>query len=171
MYIFFLIFLFLFLFDLRISADLHFSIWMFVETEHLIADEFSAELSDGLAYVAGHDDESRPVMVISFWPPPFGFVICVFEKNVRSFCRFLIVFELGYQIFRMKQDYQKLHSQKLWVFKHKLNIFFCYNLSNKKYSTFHACLSVFLCVFENSAASLVCWCLHWKWPFRPCPKM
>lgn len=66
MYIFFLIFLFLFLFDLRISADLHFSIWMFVETEHLIADEFSAELSDGLAYVAGHDDESRPVMVISF---------------------------------------------------------------------------------------------------------
>lgn len=31
--------------------------------EHLIADEFSGELADGLAYVAGHDDESRPVMI------------------------------------------------------------------------------------------------------------
>jgi len=29
----------------------------------LIADDFSAELSEGLAYVAGHDDESRPVLV------------------------------------------------------------------------------------------------------------
>ncbi|THU62200.1 hypothetical protein C4D60_Mb01t02610 [Musa balbisiana] len=30
---------------------------------HLIADEFAAELAGGLAYVAGHDDEARPVMV------------------------------------------------------------------------------------------------------------
>ncbi|TKY71179.1 Random slug protein 5 [Spatholobus suberectus] len=51
-----------------------------VGTEHLVADEFSAELADGLAYVAGHDDESRPVM-----------------------------------IFRMKQDYQKFHSQKTFT--------------------------------------------------------
>jgi hypothetical protein len=29
----------------------------------LIADDFSAELAEGLAYVAGHDDESRPVLV------------------------------------------------------------------------------------------------------------
>ncbi|XP_027165776.1 uncharacterized protein LOC113765731 [Coffea eugenioides] len=49
-------------------------------TDHLIADEFSAELAEGLAYVAGHDDESRPVM-----------------------------------IFRIKQDYQKFHSQKLFT--------------------------------------------------------
>lgn len=28
-----------------------------------MADEFSGELADGLAYVAGHDDEYRPVMV------------------------------------------------------------------------------------------------------------
>ncbi|CAA2988592.1 Hypothetical predicted protein [Olea europaea subsp. europaea] len=27
-----------------------------IGTDHLIADEFSAELADGLAYVAGHDD-------------------------------------------------------------------------------------------------------------------
>ncbi|KAI4317816.1 hypothetical protein L6164_025654 [Bauhinia variegata] len=51
-----------------------------IGTDHLIADEFSAELAEGLAYVAGHDDESRPVM-----------------------------------IFRMKQDYQRLHSQKLFT--------------------------------------------------------
>ncbi|KAI3937888.1 hypothetical protein MKW92_015612 [Papaver armeniacum] len=48
--------------------------------EHLIADEFSAEISDGVAYVAGHDDESHPVLV-----------------------------------FRVKQDYQKFHSQKLYI--------------------------------------------------------
>ncbi|KAF8388057.1 hypothetical protein HHK36_026723 [Tetracentron sinense] len=51
-----------------------------IGTEYLIADEFSAELSDGVAYVAGHDEESRPVM-----------------------------------IFRIKQDYQKFHSQKLYI--------------------------------------------------------
>lgn len=48
--------------------------------DHLIADEFSAELADGVAYVAGHDEESRPVL-----------------------------------IFRIKQDYQKFHSQKLFT--------------------------------------------------------
>uniref|UniRef100_A0A5B6YUA2 Putative random slug protein 5 n=1 Tax=Davidia involucrata TaxID=16924 RepID=A0A5B6YUA2_DAVIN len=51
-----------------------------IGTDHLIADEFSAELSEGVAYVAGHDEESRPVM-----------------------------------IFRIKQDYQKFHSQKLFT--------------------------------------------------------
>ncbi|PKI32409.1 hypothetical protein CRG98_047200, partial [Punica granatum] len=48
--------------------------------DHLIADEFSAELAEGFAYVAGQDEESRPVM-----------------------------------IFRIKQDYQKFHSQKLFT--------------------------------------------------------
>ncbi|KAJ7980050.1 Random slug 5 [Quillaja saponaria] len=51
-----------------------------IGTDNLIADEFSAELVDGVAYVAGHDDESRPVL-----------------------------------IFRIKQDYQKYHSQKLFT--------------------------------------------------------
>ncbi|PSS33869.1 Random slug protein [Actinidia chinensis var. chinensis] len=51
-----------------------------IGTDHLIADELSAELAEGVAYVAGHDDESRPVM-----------------------------------IFRIKQDYQKFHSQKLFT--------------------------------------------------------
>lgn len=48
--------------------------------ENLMADEFSAELAEGFAYVAGHDEESRPVL-----------------------------------IFRIKQDYQKFHSQKLFT--------------------------------------------------------
>ncbi|CAI9776334.1 unnamed protein product [Fraxinus pennsylvanica] len=34
-----------------------------IDTDHLIADEFSAELAEGVAYVAGHDDESRPVII------------------------------------------------------------------------------------------------------------
>ncbi|KAL5541579.1 hypothetical protein UlMin_009289 [Ulmus minor] len=51
-----------------------------IGTENLIADEFSAELADGIAYVAGHDEESRPVL-----------------------------------IFRIKQDYHKFHSQKLFT--------------------------------------------------------
>nr|GMD92098.1 phosphatidylinositol/phosphatidylcholine transfer protein SFH4 [Ipomoea batatas] len=29
----------------------------------MMADEFSAELAEGVAYVAGHDDESRPVLI------------------------------------------------------------------------------------------------------------
>lgn len=44
----------------------------FLKADHLIADDFSAELADGLAYVAGHDDESRPVMVISSPFSEFG---------------------------------------------------------------------------------------------------
>ncbi|KAJ8442767.1 hypothetical protein Cgig2_011037 [Carnegiea gigantea] len=51
-----------------------------IGVENLIADEFSGELAEGVAYVAGHDEESRPVMV-----------------------------------FRIKQDYQKFHSQKLFT--------------------------------------------------------
>ncbi|EEF45312.1 uncharacterized protein LOC8280934 [Ricinus communis] len=34
-----------------------------IGTEQLIADEFSAELAEGVAYVAGHDEESRPVII------------------------------------------------------------------------------------------------------------
>lgn len=31
--------------------------------DHIMADEFSAELADGVAFVAGHDDDGRPVVV------------------------------------------------------------------------------------------------------------
>ncbi|XP_042029959.1 phosphatidylinositol transfer protein 3-like [Salvia splendens] len=47
--------------------------------DHLKADEFSPEIGQGMAYVTGHDDELRPVM-----------------------------------IFRITQEYQKFHSQKLF---------------------------------------------------------
>lgn len=47
---------------------------------HLIADEFSAELAKGIAFVAGRDDEARPVVIV-----------------------------------RLKQDYQKFQSHKLYV--------------------------------------------------------
>jgi len=50
----------------------------FWKTDHLIADDFSAELADGLAYVAGHDDESRPVMVISLPFSSFFIWVCAF---------------------------------------------------------------------------------------------
>ncbi|KAK8623695.1 hypothetical protein V6N13_065058 [Hibiscus sabdariffa] len=51
-----------------------------IGTENLIADEFSTEIAEGVAYIAGHDEESRPVMVL-----------------------------------RMKQDYPKFHSQKMFT--------------------------------------------------------
>ncbi|XP_062210382.1 uncharacterized protein LOC133911919 [Phragmites australis] len=34
-----------------------------VGADHIMADEFSAELADGVAFVAGHDDDGRPVVV------------------------------------------------------------------------------------------------------------
>lgn len=34
-----------------------------IRTDQLIADEFSSELAEGLAYVAGYDDDARPVLV------------------------------------------------------------------------------------------------------------
>ncbi|GMH28477.1 hypothetical protein Nepgr_030320 [Nepenthes gracilis] len=37
-----------------------------IGADNLIADEFSAELAEGIAYVAGHDNEYRPVMVFRF---------------------------------------------------------------------------------------------------------
>ncbi|KAI8566258.1 hypothetical protein RHMOL_Rhmol02G0025900 [Rhododendron molle] len=48
--------------------------------DRLMADEFSAELAEGVAYVAGQDQGSRPVV-----------------------------------IFRIKQDYHKFHSQKMFT--------------------------------------------------------
>lgn len=34
-----------------------------LDSDHLIADEFSEEMAGGFAYVAGYDDEARPVVV------------------------------------------------------------------------------------------------------------
>uniref|UniRef100_A0A0D9VRB0 CRAL-TRIO domain-containing protein n=1 Tax=Leersia perrieri TaxID=77586 RepID=A0A0D9VRB0_9ORYZ len=34
-----------------------------IGADHIMADDFSPELADGVAYVAGHDDDGRPVVV------------------------------------------------------------------------------------------------------------
>ncbi|KAL6971535.1 hypothetical protein U1Q18_031214 [Sarracenia purpurea var. burkii] len=39
-----------------------------IGADYLIADEFSAELTEGVAYVAGHDEESRPVIKLPGMP-------------------------------------------------------------------------------------------------------
>ncbi|URE37698.1 SEC14 cytosolic factor family protein [Musa troglodytarum] len=59
-----------------------------IGTDHLIADEFSEELGSGLAYVAGHDDEARPVMHFTYSLVP------------------------SLQVFRIRQDYPKTQTQK-----------------------------------------------------------
>lgn len=46
-----------------------------------MADEFSAELAEGVAYVAGHDEESRPVVVIVSPFPPFIFTVSSYSTR------------------------------------------------------------------------------------------
>ncbi|XP_072979015.1 uncharacterized protein [Typha angustifolia] len=67
-----------------------------IGTEHLLADEFSAELADGVAYVAGHDDEARPVVVFRIKQdyPKF--------RSQRSFVR-LLVFTLEVAVSSMSR--------------------------------------------------------------------
>ena len=51
--------------------------------DQLMADEFSAELAEGVAYVAGHDEESRPVMVTN------SLLILVFISNKKTLMKYL----------------------------------------------------------------------------------
>ena len=44
----------------------------FLDIDNLIADEFSAELVEGVAFVAGHDEESRPVLVNPIFSQSFS---------------------------------------------------------------------------------------------------
>ncbi|KAG6533341.1 hypothetical protein ZIOFF_007208 [Zingiber officinale] len=53
-------------------------------TVHLMAEEFSTELADGMAYVAGHDDEARPVIVFRVKQDYFK------HQSQKSFTRFLV---------------------------------------------------------------------------------
>ncbi|KAL5980860.1 hypothetical protein ACLOJK_028780 [Asimina triloba] len=75
-------------------------------TEHLIADEFSAELVDGVAYVAGNDQEARPVVVFrikqdyqKFHSRKFYIRLLVFTLEVavatmsRSVEQFVLLFD------------------------------------------------------------------------------
>lgn len=49
--------------SLVINFNYLFAFLFFLDIDNLIADEFSAELVEGVAFVAGHDEESRPVLV------------------------------------------------------------------------------------------------------------
>ncbi|XP_024398179.1 uncharacterized protein [Physcomitrium patens] len=51
---------------------------------YLIADEFPAELAAGAAYVAGHDDEGRPVLVIKKKPD------YILNKSYKEYLRHII---------------------------------------------------------------------------------
>ncbi|ONK59664.1 uncharacterized protein A4U43_C08F9010 [Asparagus officinalis] len=74
-----------------------------IGTDHLIADEFSSELAEGVAYVAGHDDEARPVMVFRIKQDYFKFhtqksylrlLVFTLEVAVSSMSRFVDQFVL-----------------------------------------------------------------------------
>ncbi|CAA6662881.1 unnamed protein product [Spirodela intermedia] len=59
--------------------------------EHLMADEFSEELAEGAAYVAGHDDDARPVILFRIKQ---DYVLV--SRSRTQFCRYmrLLVFTL-----------------------------------------------------------------------------
>ncbi|XP_042423748.1 uncharacterized protein LOC122011423 [Zingiber officinale] len=70
---------------------------------HLMADQFSTELADGMAYVAGHDDEARPVAVFRIKQDYFKdqsqkslilFFVFTLEVAVSSMARFVDQFVL-----------------------------------------------------------------------------
>lgn len=56
-----------------------------VGADHIMADEFSAELADGVAFVSGHDDDGRPVVVFRIKQeyPKF--------RSPKSFVRLLVL--------------------------------------------------------------------------------
>uniref|UniRef100_A0ACD5WYC1 Uncharacterized protein n=1 Tax=Avena sativa TaxID=4498 RepID=A0ACD5WYC1_AVESA len=75
-----------------------------IGADHIIADEFSGELADGMAYVAGHDDENRPVVMFRIkqddypkYQPQKSFVrflVFTLEVAVASMNRFVDQFVL-----------------------------------------------------------------------------
>ncbi|XBH86324.1 hypothetical protein VPH35_074010 [Triticum aestivum] len=75
-----------------------------IGADHIIADEFSGELSEGMAYVAGHDDDNRPVLMFKIkqddypkYQPQKSFVrflVFTLEVAVASMNRFVDQFVL-----------------------------------------------------------------------------
>jgi hypothetical protein len=56
----------------------------FLWTGYLIADEFPAELAAGAAYVAGFDDDGRPVLIIKKKPDHIA------NHTQKQYLRFVI---------------------------------------------------------------------------------
>ncbi|KAL8188882.1 hypothetical protein R6Q57_029637 [Mikania cordata] len=69
--------------------------------DHLIADEFSGEIADGMAYVAGHDDQSRPVVIFRIKQDYLKF------RSQKQFTR-LLVFTLEVAIQTMSKSVEQL---------------------------------------------------------------
>ncbi|KAF5824183.1 putative CRAL-TRIO lipid binding domain, CRAL/TRIO domain superfamily [Helianthus annuus] len=69
--------------------------------DHLIADEFSGEIADGMAYVAGHDDRSRPVVIFRIKQDYLKF------RSQKQFIR-LLVFTLEVAIQTMAKSVEEL---------------------------------------------------------------
>lgn len=69
--------------------------------DHLIADEFSGEIADGMAYVAGHDDQSRPVVIFRIKQDYLKF------RSQKQFIR-LLVFTLEVAIQTMAKSVDQL---------------------------------------------------------------
>lgn len=71
-----------------------------IGTDNLMADEFSAELAEGVAYVCGHDDESRPVLIFRFSQ---DYQKCFSQKKYTR----LVVFTLEVAIQTMAKNIDK----------------------------------------------------------------
>ncbi|XP_038991637.1 uncharacterized protein LOC120114938 [Hibiscus syriacus] len=71
-----------------------------VGTENLTADEFPTEIAEGAAYIAGHDEESRPVMVLRMKQDYSKF------HSPKQFTR-LLVFTLEVAISTMPKNIEK----------------------------------------------------------------
>jgi hypothetical protein len=54
------------------------------QADHIMADEFSAELADGVAFVSGHDDDGRPVVVRHYCAGSLRAVILLRSAENRS---------------------------------------------------------------------------------------
>ncbi|XP_071691469.1 uncharacterized protein [Rutidosis leptorrhynchoides] len=72
-----------------------------IGVDHLIADEFSGEIADGMAYVAGHDDQSRPVVIFRIKQDYLKF------RSQKQYTR-LMVFTLEVAIQTMAKSVEQL---------------------------------------------------------------
>ncbi|KAM0886730.1 hypothetical protein ACQ4PT_029511 [Festuca glaucescens] len=91
-----------------------------IGADHIIADEFSGELADGMAYVAGHDDENRPVVVFRIKQDDYPkyqpqkwfvrFLVFTLEVAVASMSRFVdqLVLLLDASFFRSASAFLNL---------------------------------------------------------------
>lgn len=54
------------------------------QADHIMADEFSAELADGVAFVSGHDDDGRPVVVRHYCAGSLRLYYCRTAQRIEA---------------------------------------------------------------------------------------